>query len=67
MRCNMAISEARARATAKYDSKTYKKLSIALRLDDDAEIIKSLDEAQQHGISYREWLKELFYNGRAEK
>lgn len=56
----MAISEAHARATAKYDAKTYRKILVSLRLDEDKDIIDSLDYAQQHGISYREWLRQVF-------
>lgn len=51
---------ARAEANAKYDAKTYRKINIALRIKDDADIIASLDKAKQKGINNREWLRELF-------
>ena len=51
---------ARAKANAKYDAKTYKKVNIALRINEDADIIKSLEEAKKKGINNREWLREIF-------
>lgn len=56
----MATSQAKREANARYDEKTYKKLNIALRMEDDAEVIASWQEAQAKGISSREWLHELF-------
>ena len=54
-------TEARAKANKKYDEKTYRKITIYLRVEDDAEILDSLDEARQHGFSFREWLRSLYY------
>jgi hypothetical protein len=51
---------ARAEANAKYDAKTYRQINFRLRLDDDADIIKSIDRAKDNGLSNREWLRELF-------
>lgn len=53
-------TEARQQANARYDSKTYKKINIALRIEDDAEIIKSLEEAKTCGLTNREWLISIF-------
>lgn len=53
-------NEARANANARYDAKTYKKVQIALRLEDDADIIKDMEEAKAHGYSLREWLRQLY-------
>ncbi|MDT3386255.1 MAG: hypothetical protein LIR46_00585 [Bacteroidota bacterium] len=53
---------ARYRANRKYDAKTYKKIMFALRYDEDAEIIKDIDDAAEHGISKRDWLNSLFYD-----
>ncbi len=53
-------NEARAEANARYDEKTYKKISIAFRKDDDADIIRSIEEAKAKGISLREWVRELY-------
>lgn len=58
----MPMTPAEAEAIAKYQAKTYKKINIALRVEDDAEIIKAWQEAQQKGISSREWLKSLYEN-----
>lgn len=53
-------NEAQARANAKYDSKTYKTFTFKLRLEDDADIIQSILDAQNKGINKREWIRELF-------
>lgn len=49
-------------AVARYQAKTYKKINFALRIEDDADILKSIDEAKAHGLSLREWLRELYEN-----
>lgn len=51
---------ARAEANAKYDAKTYKQINFRLRLEDDADIIKSIENARSQGISNREWLRNIF-------
>ena len=51
---------ARQEANARYDAKTYKKINIALRLEDDADILEHLAEAKDKGLNSREWLRELF-------
>jgi len=51
---------ARAEANAKYDAKTYKKINIALRIEDDADIIKDMEQAKKKGLNNREWLRGLF-------
>lgn len=56
------VTDAKREASARYDAKTYKKINIALRMEDDAEIIKAWQEAQQKGISSREWLKSIYEN-----
>lgn len=56
-------TQAKQEANARYDAKTYKKIGIALRIDEDAEIIRSWQEAHEHGISSREWLKAMFEGG----
>ena len=52
-------TEARARSNKAYDARTYKKYTILLRVEDDAEIIDSLEEAKASGKSARQWLNEL--------
>jgi hypothetical protein len=47
-------------ANKRYDAKTYRKVNIALRLDDDADIISSLDRAKERGLTNRDWLREHF-------
>ena len=53
-------NEARAAANARYDAKTYAKINIALRMEDDADIIQSIEEAKKKGATLREWLRELY-------
>lgn len=50
----------RAEANARYDAKTYKKLTIKVRIEEDADIIASFEESKQHGYTSREWLREMF-------
>ena len=53
-------SEAQARATRKYDSKTYKTYGLRLRLIEDAEIIESIEQAKADGKPIREWLNGVY-------
>lgn len=45
----------------RYDAKTYKSINFRLRIEDDAEILKSIEEAQAQGLKNREWLRQIFY------
>ena len=54
------VTEARRAANNKYDAKTYKKISFALRVQEDADIIRSIEDAKVNGVSLRGWLRELF-------
>lgn len=56
------LTPARSEANARYDAKTYKRYTFKLRIDDDADIIESLEKSQTQGINKREWLRELFEN-----
>ena len=51
---------ARQEANARYDAKTYKKINIALRREDDADILESLEQAKRDKLSNREWLRKIF-------
>jgi DNA-directed RNA polymerase subunit L len=51
---------ARNEANARYDAKTYKNLLFKLRVEEDADILQSIEEAKEKGINKREWLRELF-------
>lgn len=53
-------TEARQKANKTYDEKTYKNYLFRLRLDDDKEIIQSIEKAKKENIKLREWLKEIF-------
>lgn len=54
------LTPARSEANARYDSRIYKNFLFKLRIDDDADIIGSIQTAQAQGINKREWLRELF-------
>lgn len=56
----MAITKARYEATRKYDTKTYKKYTMAFKKDEDADIIESIERAKQDGVTKRQWLRDLF-------
>ena len=62
----MSISAAKREAIARYDAKTFKKINIALRIEEDAKLIEAFQEAQQKGIRSREWLIDLFERSRGE-
>lgn len=53
-------TQAKHEANKRYDSKTYKKINIALRLEDDKDILSSIEQAKEKGINSREWLREIF-------
>ena len=56
----MANSKAKIDANNRYDAKTYAKYVFRLRYDDDADIIADIKVAQEHGITYRDWLRQLY-------
>lgn len=53
-------SDARREANARYDAKTYKVFTFKLRIEEDADIIRAIQEAQENGTNKREWLRDLF-------
>lgn len=53
-------TKAKQAANARYDEKTYREFNIKLRVEDDADIIASLEEAKKQKIPYREWLRKFF-------
>ena len=55
-----AYTENRAACNRRYDAKTYKRVQFALRIDDDAEILQDIANAQSDGLSLREWLNQLW-------
>ena len=54
------VAKSKREAIDRYDSKTYRKVLFRLRIEDDAEIIKDMDDALNRGINRREWLKGVF-------
>ena len=59
------VTEARRAANDRYDAKTYRKISFAIRVEDDADIIRDIEEAKSNGISLRQWLRNLYDNRKA--
>lgn len=57
-------SDAKIRANTKYSEKTYKTYALRLRIEDDSDIIESIEHAKEKGLSYREWLRTIFDNGK---
>lgn len=55
------VSKKKVASNQRYTDKTYKLINVKLRLVDDAEIIKSLEEAQAKGQTYRDWIREIYY------
>ena len=53
-------SDAMREANARYDEKTYKNFLFKLRIEEDADIIRAIQEAQENGTNKREWLRDLF-------
>lgn len=48
-------------ANARYDSKTYKKILLKLRVVEDADLIEDLERAKrEQGLKNREWVRDLF-------
>ena len=56
------VSEAQRAASDRYDAKTFKKISFALRLQEDADIIRDIEAARVQGISLRSWLRNISDN-----
>ena len=54
------LTQAQYEANNRYVSKTYKKVMFYLRIDDDKDILDSLEVAKDYGVNKREWLRELF-------
>lgn len=56
----MAYSNARSKASRKYEQKHMKKFTMSFQKDEDADIIDSIERAKQDGITKRQWLRDLF-------
>ena len=61
------VADSKRKANDKYDAKTYRQVNFRLRVDDDAEIIKDMDDATSKGLNHREWLKNMFEIYKANK
>jgi hypothetical protein len=54
------VSKSKREAISRYDAKTYRNVLFKLRKEDDAEILKDMDEALERGVSRREWLQAIY-------
>ena len=54
------VTEAHRLGNDRYDAKTYKRIQFALRIQDDADIIRDIEAAKTEGLSLREWLRRLY-------
>ena len=52
-------TEAKKQSNKRYDEKTYKTIALRLRLEEDADLIKSFEEARKNGLTGREWFRSL--------
>lgn len=53
------VSQSKRAANDRYDSKTYKRFIITLRVDEDEKIIKALEKQREKRIPLRRYLQEL--------
>lgn len=53
-------SDTKIKANAKYENKTYKTYKMRFRIEEDNDIIESIETAKANGLSYREWLRTIF-------
>ena len=56
----MARTQAQLDASARFYEKTYQNVNFQLNTERDADIIESIKEAKELGLTYREWIRELF-------
>ena len=59
-------TEAQARAFAEYQARTFKNILFRFRLDEDADIIASYNEALEHGIKKNDWFRSFFDENSAQ-
>lgn len=52
--------DSKLRSNYKYRSKTFKMVNVKLRLEEDADIIESMETAKENGWTYREWIRSLY-------
>lgn len=63
----MAVSAKKLVSNKRYDDATYSKQNFKLRLVEDADIIKSINDAQEMGINKRQWLRALYEGANTDK
>lgn len=60
-------TQAQAEAMQRYREKTLKRHMFELRIDEDRDIIESIEDAVEHGIPKRQWLSDIFHYGGSPK
>lgn len=56
----MAVSAKKLASNKRYDDATFNKQNFRLRFVEDADIIKSINDAKEMGINKRQWLRALY-------
>lgn len=56
----LKTTEAQRRASLKYDEKTYRRILLRLRKEEDWDIIESYEKAKVEGKKAREWIRGLY-------
>lgn len=59
-------TDAQKRAIKKYREKTYAVYTVHLRKQDDADLIADIDRAKASGISYRDYLRDLYQKAKKD-
>ena len=54
------VTKSKAEANARYDAKTYRKINIAFRVEEDADLLESWEKAKAEGLTSREWIRKIF-------
>lgn len=56
----MGASAAQLQANERFKGKTYRCILFEMRLQEDADIIASLEDAKQHGVKKMEWMRSIY-------
>lgn len=62
MAAHSCSPEAHRRSVAKYNAKTYKQIPVRFNIEKDKEILAAMETAKRNGVSYRQFILNLFYN-----
>lgn len=60
----MKNTRAKLDAIEAYRDRTYKRYKFFLLNERDANILTAMEEAKEHGYTYRQWIRDLFDNAK---